>query len=195
MIGLFRRSMGAPIHLETPRFVLTSLSRRELAAISLPWTADPAIMEPLELQAGGWSLRRWRKQVVRPNNRDRFAFAIRTRADGGIIGYETAQISRTGVAILGVVIGDKSWWGRGVVVETRVAVLTFLFQTMQCARAWGVVYARNFPSISNYLALGFTHEGTLRQHFRLADGTRADAMVFGLTRQEWEAKLPQNGAA
>jgi RimJ/RimL family protein N-acetyltransferase len=169
---LFRRT-APPIRLETKRFVLKTLSRRDLAHISLPWTNDPIMMKPLELNAGGWTLRTWEE-----------------RASGAIIGYETAQISRTKVAILSVAIGVHDWWGRGVVVESRSAVIDFLFGELGCVRAWGIVFARNFPSVSNYLALGFQHEGTLREHFLLPDNNRGDAMVFGILREEW---LTQRG--
>jgi ribosomal-protein-alanine N-acetyltransferase len=180
----FRRANKA-IQLETERFVLKSLSRRELARISHPWTDDPKIMEPLEQNPGGWTLRAWEKQLFKPNNRDKFAFAIKERNSGAIIGYETAQVSRTKVAILSVAIGDQDWWGRGVVLESRSAVLNFLFDELRCVRVWGIVFTRNFPSVSNYLALGFRHEGTLREQFLRPDNTRGDGMVFGILREEW----------
>jgi RimJ/RimL family protein N-acetyltransferase len=180
--------------LETERFVLKSMARRELARVSYPWTNDPEVMEPLELKAGGWTPAAWEKQLVKSNNRDKFSFGIEERKSGAIIGYETAQISRTKVAILAVVIGDHSWWGQSVVVETRSAVLDFLFGEMGCVRAWGIAFARNFPSVSNYLSLGFHHEGTLRGHFLLPGEKRGDAMVFGILREEWLSRRSRGPA-
>jgi ribosomal-protein-serine acetyltransferase len=75
-----------------------------------------------------------------------------------------------------------------VVIETRSAILDFLFDHKGCARACGFVYARNLPSVSNYLTLGFTHEGTLRGQLRRPGGERGDAMVFGMLREEWLAR-------
>lgn len=184
MIRLFRRAAPA-IRLETARFILKSLTRRELARISYPWTNDPDVMEPLEFTAGGLTFRNWEKQIIKSNNRDRFIFGIEERNSGTIIGYETAQISRTKVALLSVAIGDHDWWGQGVVLESRSAVLDFLFGETACVRAWGITFVRNFPSVSNYLALGFQHEGTLRRQFLLPDDKRGDAIVFGILREEW----------
>jgi RimJ/RimL family protein N-acetyltransferase len=184
VIGL-RRRRGPPVRLETARFILKTLQRRELARISLPWTLDPEVMEPLEYAAGGWTLRRWEKALLKSNNRDRFCFGIEARESGAVIGYDTVQISRTNVAFMGVAIGDHKWWGRGTVLETRSALLDFIFDDKQCARVWAIVYSRNFPSIANYLALGFQHEGTLRSHTRLPNEARGDAMVFGICRSEW----------
>lgn len=192
MIDLFGRSIPR-IELETERFVLRSLRRRELARISYPWTNDPKVMEPLEFRTGGWTQRAWEKQLIKANNRDKFSFGIEERNSGTIIGYETVRIARQ-IAILAVVIGDQNWWGRGVVVETRSAVLDFLFVQLDCVRAWGVVFARNFSSVSNYLSLGFRHEGTLRGHFLLPGNERGDAMVFGLLREEWVRGRAKEGA-
>jgi len=185
VISLFRRRSAPPVRLETKRFVLKSLTRRELARISFPWTSDPEVMNPLELTTDGWTPRTWERHVLKPNNRDKFGFGIEERQGGSVIGYELVQVSRTKVALLGVVIGDHQWWGRGVVAETRSAVLDFVFNELECARAWGIVFARNFPSISNYLTLGFQHEGTLRQHYLVPGAGRGDAMVFGMLREEW----------
>lgn len=193
MIRLFRRA-APPIRLETERFILKSLTRRELARISYPWTNDPNVMEPLELTAGGWMFRSWEKQIIKSNNRDRFIFGIEERKSGTIIGYETAQISRTKIALLAVAIGDHDWWGQGVVLESRSAVLDFLFGETECVRAWGITFVRNFPSVSNYLALGFQHEGTLRGQFLLPDDKRGDAIVFGILREEWLSRRSRGPA-
>ncbi len=185
MIRLFRRRLDPPVRLETKRFVLKSLTRRELARASFPWTNDPEVMHSLELTPGGWTQRAWERHVIKPNNRDKFGFGIEERQSGSIIGYELVQVSRAKIALLGVVVGDHEWWGRGVVAETRSTVLDFVFNELECARAWGIVFARNFPSISNYLTLGFQHEGTLRGHYLAPGGGHGDAMVFGMLREEW----------
>jgi RimJ/RimL family protein N-acetyltransferase len=184
---LFRRR-GPPVQLETDRFVLDTLTRHELARISYPWTSDPEVMEPLEQEAGGWTLRSWEQRLLKSNNRDKFIFGIADKKSGAIIGYESAAISRTKVALLGVAVGDHGWWGKNVVLETRSAVLDFLFGQAGCVRVWGIVHSRNFPSVSNYLSLGFSHEGTLRGHFALPGEKRGEAMVFGILRDEWLAR-------
>jgi len=182
------RLPGPPVVFETERFVLRTLSRGEAARISHPWSDDPAVMENFELRVGGWTRRAWRRRTPRTNNRTRFAFGIIPRETGRIIGFETVNLTPSGVATLGVMIGDRDWWGRRVVVESRGAVLDFLFTKTACARAAGAVHARNLPSIANYLALGFQHEGTLRRQLLKSDGSRADSLVFGILRDEWLAR-------
>jgi RimJ/RimL family protein N-acetyltransferase len=71
-------------------------------------------------------------------------------------------------------------------METRKAVLKFLFEKTNCRRAWGNPCVRNLPSIFNYQALGFKSEGILRGHeFDPETGNSVDHIVFGLLRDEW----------
>jgi RimJ/RimL family protein N-acetyltransferase len=183
---LFRRR-GPEVRLSTPRFDIRTMSRAQFARLSLPWTDDAEMMESFERRSGGWTLRRWEKALFRPDNRHRFMFGIWARENGAFIGYEGVQINRSDVAYLMVAIG-REWWGRGTVVETRPAVLDHLFTRTACARAWGATHCRNLPSIANYHMLGFRHEGVLRGHLAMSDGTRGDAVVFGTTREEWLAR-------
>jgi [ribosomal protein S5]-alanine N-acetyltransferase len=91
-------------------------------------------------------------------------------------------------ANLNVLIGEKSWWGRGVINETRAALLDEFFNNRGVEKATGHPLARNFPAIFNYKAQGWRHEGTLRAHsISIKDGSFLDQYVFGLTKAEWLA--------
>ena len=86
-----------------------------------------------------------------------------------------------------VVIGDRDYWGKGVVLEARGALLDFLFDVVGVSKVWGTPFERNFPSIFNYKAQGFTCEGVLRKHVINVKGKRVDQYIFGLLRDEWHA--------
>ena len=66
-------------------------------------------------------------------------------------------------ATFNVVIGEKSWWGKGVVNEARAALLDEFFNNREIEKAAGMPFARNFPAVFNYKAQGWRHEGTLSQ--------------------------------
>ncbi len=175
------------ILLETPRFQLRSMSRRHAAKASLVWTEDAEFMAALELPAGGWLLRRWRRRLPRFDNKQNFCLAITRKGEDRLLGYHTVQLT-DGVAFIGVVVGDKQWWGQGVVAETRAEVLRFLFEDLGVVRVWGTPIGRNMPSIYNYQRLGFVYEGALRQHRPTRDGGRVDMPIFALLRDEWQAR-------
>lgn len=187
---------GQPVQLETPRFVLKSMNRLEGAWRSYPWTSDPMVMHPFGLEAGNWTRRSWYRRFRKPNNKRKFCLGIWPKGQSRLIGYESFDVNARGVAVLSVVIGDREWWGKGVVHEARGAIIDFLFEKMNCTRVWGTPSSRNFPSIFNYQKLGFTFEGTLRQHgFDPGTKQRVDFLIFAMLRDEWLEKRKQQGAA
>ena len=187
---------GQPVRLETPRFLLRSMTRLQAAWHSYPWTSDPAVMHPFGLPAGTWTRRSWYKRFRKPNNKRRFCLGIWPKDQSKMIGYESFDVSSRGVAVLSVLIGDHDWWGKGVVQETRGAIVDFLFEKAGCERVWGTPSIRNFPSVFNYQKLGFTCEGTLRKHgFDPGTQQRVDFFVFAMLREEWLKKSEQQGAA
>jgi RimJ/RimL family protein N-acetyltransferase len=180
---------GAPVLLQTERFLLRSMTRLQAWRATYPWTSDAEIMNPLGYPAGTWTRYSWYKRLKRFNNRRRFFLAIQPRGNPAMIGFEMVDVSPAGSAFLTVAIADRTWWGRGVVREARGAVIDFLFDWVGCHRVWGTPRARNFASIFNYQSLGFTHEGVLRQNsVDQATRLRADDVIFGLLREEWLAR-------
>ena len=143
-------------------------------------------MAALERRAGGWPLRRWRRSFPRFDDKRNFCLGIYGKTDDRLLGYHTVALNE-GAAFVGVVVGDRAWWGRGIVVETRAELIRFLFEAAGAARVWGMPFGRNFASIYNYQRLGFVYEGTLRRHRNARDGGRVDLPIFGLLREEWLA--------
>jgi RimJ/RimL family protein N-acetyltransferase len=103
-----------------------------------------------------------------------------------------SALSRT--AIIGVLIGEKDWWGQGVVSEVREAIVEDCFERLKLERVWAQAHVRNLPSVYNHRKLGFVHEGTLRSAAVGSDGSRADMLVFGMLRAEWSARRGERGS-
>ncbi len=144
-------------------------------------------MAGLELRAGGWLLRRWRRRFQRFDNKRNICLGMVEKDSGAVVGYHTIQISGD-IAFIGVLVGDKSWWGKGAVAETRAEILRFLFQDARVHRVWGTPCGRNLSSIYNYQRLGFVYEGNLRQQGRSLQDGHVDLLIFGLLRDEWQAR-------
>ena len=187
-----RWNKGKPVVLTTERFVLRSVSQRWIARHTFAWTKNKEVMAGLELNAGGWLLRRWRRQFTVADNRNRLTLAIFDKRNDRLVGYETARVVGGKVALIGVVVGDTDWWGKGLVLETHAAVLDYLFDVRGCVRAWGTPFGRNFASIYNYQRLGFKKEGVLRKGGRSADGDASDLVAFGMLAEEWQAIRAEN---
>ena len=136
---------------------------------------------------------RLRRYVARADNRQNFHLGVFPKGQQRQIGFFSLDMDfRNGTAQTRVVIGDKDYWGKHVVRETRAAIIEFVFRTTNFVKIWGMTSSRNIPSIYNYKAQGFQNEGVLRSHIRTLDGGRFDVVMFGLLREEWEKRKEQD---
>ena len=90
---------------------------------------------------------------------------------------------------LGIVIGDKSLWGKGYGSDAMRVLMRLAFDKMNLHRLWLHVHDHNPRAIKSYEKCGFRREGVLREdHF--ARGRYHDTIVMGLLESEYRAALP-----
>jgi RimJ/RimL family protein N-acetyltransferase len=88
-------------------------------------------------------------------------------------------------ASFGIVLGDKSAWGKGYGTEATRLLLGYAFESLNLNRVWLHVYEYNARALRVYDKLGFRREGVLRQH-TYRDGRYWDTITMGILRDEWE---------
>ena len=88
-------------------------------------------------------------------------------------------------AELGYVLG-REHWGRGIMHEALVELITFAFQTYALRRIEAEVNPANEASCRLIQKLGFTKEGLLRQRW-FSKGSAHDTNIYGLLRDEWSS--------
>jgi RimJ/RimL family protein N-acetyltransferase len=179
-----------PVNLETRRFKLRSLQQADASDRWRGWIRDPAVMGPLNAPPRDLSRHDLSNYLAGYDNNNRYIIGIFDKKTGGQIGFFVIEVDRGHrSALFNVIIGEKDWWGQGVVNEARAALLDFFFECRGIEKACGAPLARNFAAVFNYKAQGWRHEGTLRGHRRsVADGSRLDQYQFGLLRGEWLAR-------
>ncbi len=87
------------------------------------------------------------------------------------------------IAELGIVIGDKSFWGKGVATEVVRAVVTHAFQTLDLKRITAEVEAPNIGMSKVLEKAGFTQDG-LFVSARVKNGVRIDVKHFGIVQND-----------
>lgn len=180
---------GTPVQLETARYTLRSLQPADVDDRYLAWLGDPEVMQTLNAPPRQLDRADIRRYVARFNNKTSFHLGVFDKASGLKIGIYSIYVDPgNGLAETNVAIGERDFWGRKAVLETRAAILDFLFDVIGVFKVWGRPFARNFPAVFNYKAQGFVLEGVLRQHRRSVDGGRLDQLMFGLLRDEWHAR-------
>jgi RimJ/RimL family protein N-acetyltransferase len=181
----------AATRLETERFLLVPVEPLSFSSATFHWTSDAQALSAMNWKAGGWTRWQWWRHIRRYSRKVHMSHGIWPKAEASRkpIGLHITTLDRgSGNATLSVMLGERDWWGRSVVLECRHAILDDCFDRLAAERATGNVNSRNFASIYNYQNLGFSREGVLRQFYPTAAGGRADQIVFGILASEWTAR-------
>ena len=95
-------------------------------------------------------------------------------------------------ADLGIMIGEKSVWGKGYGKEAMELVLEFGFKRLQLNKIFLGVFADHHPAVESYQKLGFVIEGTLKEHL-FRDGQFRDEFLMGVLRSDYEKRQTNKG--
>jgi [ribosomal protein S5]-alanine N-acetyltransferase len=184
---------GVPI--DTPRFYLRALQPTDASERWLSWARDPEVMDPLNSPEREMTILGLQRYIARHDQVTHLMLGIFDRKNDRHIGFFEIDIDeRHKLASFNVVIGDKAYWGQRVVLETRAALLDYVFRKRGIEKAIGMPLARNFPAIFNYRAQGWRLEGVFKAHRESCKGDgRLDQLQFGLTREEWRNRRVAEG--
>jgi RimJ/RimL family protein N-acetyltransferase len=114
-------------------------------------------------------------------------FQINTLEDDRAIGFIGlfVPVWQHGDAWVGIGIGEREYWGKGYGTDAMRLVLRYGFQELNLHRVTLGVFSYNPRAIRSYEKAGFTVEGRERSILQ-RDGSRADIIIMGILRQEWE---------
>ena len=181
--------------IESERFRLEPRGRWRAFRETYPWSQDSAFMSSYCGSGERRSPWKWYREMIRPNNRTKFAHAIIPHGAASPIGFHFAAIRPYRSCFLAVGIHDRAWWGKGVVQEARGRIIDHILANSDVDRLYAYVFARNLPSIFNYRKFGFTHVGTLHRCRRdAATGEVNDMLFFEMFRDEWLARRERENA-
>ena len=141
------------------------------------------------------SEREWVKGAGKPLDFGNARFAVETK-DGVHIGHcglhgASAENRR---AELGIMIGDKEYWGRGFGTDTMLTLLRFAFEQMNLHKVALGVFEFNERGLAMYAKLGFVEEGRFRDNL-FQDGRYWDLVRMSILRREYEAAHDAIGTA
>jgi RimJ/RimL family protein N-acetyltransferase len=112
-------------------------------------------------------------------------FAI--EADGKYIGYCSLMHlqDRYGNLELGIMIGDREYWGRGYGREVIKLLLAYGFHYLCARRIELTTHVKNERALRCYLACGFVEEGRPRKVIWI-EGEYVDLVNMSILREEWQ---------
>ncbi|MFF7845232.1 GNAT family N-acetyltransferase [Streptomyces ossamyceticus] len=115
--------------------------------------------------------------------RTEFYLGVTKRDDDSVIGFARIGLSGVQAGKLGYAIAAKEW-GRGYATDAARTLVTYAFKERGLHRITAAIGPDNLASIAVVQQLGFTREGTLRDHV-FTNGAWRDSVLFSVLAHEW----------
>jgi [ribosomal protein S5]-alanine N-acetyltransferase len=174
------------LNMETERFVLRILTVDDATQHYLSWLHDPDIAVMLASDGLNATMDGLREFIAWHNNVTRFLFGIFTK-DGKFIGTHSIQFfPEEDWAAVGVMIGDREYWGEAVPLETRARLLEWVFENLGCGKVRASCFSINRPSIFNFKRQGWQVEKVAKEA-KVVHGKPADLIYFTITAEQFAA--------
>ena len=90
----------------------------------------------------------------------------------------------------GLMLGDKSSWGKGYASEAFKLLLGYVFKKLNLHKIWSIAVDSHIASIKANQKAGFKIEGTLKQHL-FKDGKYVDAVIISITSDEYFSQVKE----
>ncbi|QSO45659.1 GNAT family N-acetyltransferase [Alicyclobacillus mengziensis] len=125
-------------------------------------------------------MKRYDTDVLESRQQESGMLGIFTETDDfiGEISYRDMDLV-AGTAVIGIMIGNKDFWGKGYGTDAVRTMCQFLFDRFRLRRLQLDTWSGNERAIKSYLKIGFQIEGTLREAV-LVKGVPTDQVVMGL---------------
>ena len=168
----------------------TRVTLRPIIEEDLPhyveWLNDPEVVQFTTVCAGTITLegeREWFARLSAADPRERhWAILAEGRHVGGCALVPHATQDQ---ASFGIIIGDKSAWGKGYGTAVLREVLRIAFAELDLHRVHLTVFPENERGRRCYAKCGFREEGYLRESLCKA-GTWQDQIPTAILKSEWE---------
>ena len=123
---------------------------------------------------------------------DLLQLGIFMRENDNHVGNISLRVTNVGarVAEVATLIGEKDYWGRGVIVDAGKALIHFAFSQLGLRKITLGNYAINRASTFKSRQLGAVLEGKFRQA-ALIEGEYVDVLEFGLFPDEFYSRFPE----
>ncbi|WP_027633591.1 GNAT family N-acetyltransferase [Clostridium hydrogeniformans] len=116
-----------------------------------------------------------------------YNFAIEDLESGRYIGgcgiNEVNWLTR--VVTVGIMIGDKDYWGRGYGTDTMNTLIKFIFSNMNVNKIKLYTFSFNERAQRCYEKCGFKVEGILKEEV-FKDGQYYDEVIMSIFKNQWD---------
>lgn len=166
--------------LQGEQIFLRRLTEDDATQDYVDWMNDPEVNQYLESRFYTQTVESTKAFIRSVTNDNNFQFGIFEKETGKHIGnIKVGSINHYHkYADVGFLIGDKSYWGRGIATEAIYLVSEFAFKTLKLHKLWGGAYSPNIGSMKAFLKNGYQQEGAKKNQY-LCHGEYVDDVLFG----------------
>ena len=152
--------------LETPRLLLYAMTAEHCSEQYRSWLHDKEVTRFLETGMFPTSIEQLQAFVHDISQKPVLFLAIYTKTDNKHIGnVKIDSINRIhGTAEYGILMGDKTAWGKGYGREASEVLFDHCFKRLHLRKITLGVVADNTAAVQLYYKMGFELEGTYKQH-------------------------------
>lgn len=168
--------------IEGERVALRLLTPEDATETYLGWMSDPEVTQYLESRFVRHTLESLRQFIAANADRDdTLLVAIVDRESGRHVGnVKVGPLSEHhGTADLGLMIGDKSVWGRGYGSEAIELATRVAFERLRARKLTASLYSGNAGSAGAFRRAGWIEEGTRPAQYLDDEGGVHDQVMFG----------------
>ena len=176
------------LQLYTKNFTMRNLSLEDANKKHISWLNDEETNAWLNSNWKKHDLNSVKKFILSQDNYKIFHLAVLENKNKTHIGNFTIIIDHYHkTAETRVLIGEKKWWGKGVVIECRSCIIEWLFNKIEVYKIYGLNSIKNVAAVFNNQKLGYSCEAVLKNHKLSKTNERYDVAVFSITKKKWES--------
>lgn len=149
------------------------------------WMNDPEVTQYTESHFKKWSIKELKNYVRKIKNNPDYLFLaiISKNKDSHLGNIKIGPINRIHrFADIAIIIGEKSFWGKGFATEALKLVVSFAFNKLSLHKLTAGTFANNIGSIKAFSKAGFSIEGKRRQKY-FYKGRYIDEVLLGVFRK------------
>lgn len=172
--------------IETERLRIVPFSEEHLTPCYVNWLNDPEVVRYSDQRYRKHTLEScreyWQSFTESPN----YFWAIVARdAQLGYIGTMTAYVNTIhSVADVGILIGERTVWGRGYGLEAWTAACDYLLREAEIRKVTGGALSVNTAMLKIMRRVGMVEDGR-RTRQCLFEGREVDIVHMALFREDW----------
>lgn len=151
--------------LESERLLLKPITQEHCTETYVSWMNDPEVIRYLET-GGNYTLDTLSVYIVNTVTNKVYFWGIHIKESNKHIGnIKIDPINfRHGYGEYGILMGDRSEWGKGYAMEASKVIFDFCFKILQLRKVNLGVISSNETAIALYKKLDFVVEGVFKQH-------------------------------